>query len=84
MQLNKKLTEKSMKTLKRYSLGKDGLPSAAAIKAYERDGVKFDAYFVQPINPRPEFPVGTRAALGSLECLSSAVLIAECCLHGVR
>lgn len=28
-----------MKTLKRYSLGKDGLPSAAAIKAYERDGV---------------------------------------------
>ena len=28
-----------MKTLKRYSLGKDGLPTAAAIKAYERDGV---------------------------------------------
>ena len=28
-----------MKTLKRYSLGKDGLPTAAAINAYERDGV---------------------------------------------
>ena len=28
-----------MKTLKRYSLGKEGLPTAAAIKAYERDGV---------------------------------------------
>jgi hypothetical protein len=39
MQLNKKLTEKSMKTLKRYSLGKVGLPSAAAIKAYERIGL---------------------------------------------
>ena len=28
-----------MKTLKRYSLGKDGLPTASAINAYERDGV---------------------------------------------
>ena len=31
--------EKSMRTLKKYSLDKKGLPTAAAIKAYERDGV---------------------------------------------
>ena len=28
-----------MRTLKKYSLDKKGLPTAAAIKAYERDGV---------------------------------------------